>query len=274
MKKLLLLISSLLLIVLISRLNAQALIGYGVGETSLSTASTGVVTGTSFAVPTTYAALISWTVVADGSAISVNLEGSLDNSAWFTVDSITTPASGALRNFGFTAIKFVRISQVSRTGGTLTTGSLVVNRGFITASGSGSLSSLNLTGPFTTTGQVLLADGTAAVPSLAFGSDTTSGWTKGGTGQWNFVQGGSNRAFLTSSSWTLPTQVFLGVSQDMSFSRIAAGQWSSGAVLFASLGTPANGTICYCSDCTIANPCTGAGTGALAKRLAGVWVCN
>lgn len=42
----------------------------------------------------------------------------------------------------------------------------------------------------------------------------------------------------------------------------------------ATLGTPANGTMVYCSDCTIANPCAGAGTGALAKRLNGAWVCN
>ncbi len=46
------------------------------------------------------------------------------------------------------------------------------------------------------------------------------------------------------------------------------------AVTFANLGTPANGIIRYCSDCTIANPCAGAGTGALAKRLNAVWVCN
>ena len=42
----------------------------------------------------------------------------------------------------------------------------------------------------------------------------------------------------------------------------------------ANLGTPANGTIIYCSDCTIANPCAGGGTGAFAKRLNGAWVCN
>ena len=42
----------------------------------------------------------------------------------------------------------------------------------------------------------------------------------------------------------------------------------------ASLATPTNGTVVYCSDCTIANPCAGGGTGALAKRLAGAWVCN
>jgi hypothetical protein len=38
--------------------------------------------------------------------------------------------------------------------------------------------------------------------------------------------------------------------------------------------TPPAGTISFCSDCTIANPCAGAGTGAFAKRLNGVWVCN
>lgn len=45
-------------------------------------------------------------------------------------------------------------------------------------------------------------------------------------------------------------------------------------IAFASLGTPANGNFVYCSDCNIANPCTGGGTGAFAKRLAGTWICN
>ena len=45
-------------------------------------------------------------------------------------------------------------------------------------------------------------------------------------------------------------------------------------VTAANLGTPGNGVFLYCSDCTIANPCAGGGTGALAKRLNGVWVCN
>lgn len=46
------------------------------------------------------------------------------------------------------------------------------------------------------------------------------------------------------------------------------------AKTFAALGTPANGAFYYCSDCTIASPCAGAGTGAFAKRLAATWVCN
>jgi hypothetical protein len=43
---------------------------------------------------------------------------------------------------------------------------------------------------------------------------------------------------------------------------------------FAALGKPDNGTVVYCSDCTLASPCAAGGTGALAKRLGGVWVCN
>jgi len=43
---------------------------------------------------------------------------------------------------------------------------------------------------------------------------------------------------------------------------------------FANLGGPINGTFYYCNDCTVANPCAGGGTEALAKRLNGVWVCN
>jgi hypothetical protein len=43
---------------------------------------------------------------------------------------------------------------------------------------------------------------------------------------------------------------------------------------FSALGTPPNGTMLYCSDCTVANPCAAVGNGAFAKRLNGVWVCN
>lgn len=39
-------------------------------------------------------------------------------------------------------------------------------------------------------------------------------------------------------------------------------------------GLTGNGQIGYCSDCTIANPCAGGGTGAIAKRLNDVNVCN
>lgn len=45
-------------------------------------------------------------------------------------------------------------------------------------------------------------------------------------------------------------------------------------VLFKNLGTSDNFTIKMCADCTISTPCAGGGTGALAKRLNNIWVCN
>lgn len=45
-------------------------------------------------------------------------------------------------------------------------------------------------------------------------------------------------------------------------------------ILFADLGTPVNGTVYFCTDCTVASPCATGGTGALAKRMNGAWVCN
>jgi len=56
--------------------------------------------------------------------------------------------------------------------------------------------------------------------------------------------------------------------------------------VFASMGTAANGSFRYCSDCTVATPatctanllsscvCAGGGSGAVAKRLNGAWYCN
>jgi len=58
------------------------------------------------------------------------------------------------------------------------------------------------------------------------------------------------------------------------FSNISTPSVQISATAFAGLGTPNNGTLYFCSDCTLANPCAGGGTGALAKRLNGVWVCN
>lgn len=49
----------------------------------------------------------------------------------------------------------------------------------------------------------------------------------------------------------------------------------STGVAFASLPASTNGSFIYCTDCTNAsNPCTAAGTGAIAKRLNGAWDCR
>lgn len=49
--------------------------------------------------------------------------------------------------------------------------------------------------------------------------------------------------------------------------RISAGR------TFAQLGTPADSTIIYCTDCTRATTCAGSGTGAFAHRINGAWSC-
>lgn len=55
-----------------------------------------------------------------------------------------------------------------------------------------------------------------------------------------------------------------------------SGPWllNGAAYTFATLPTPANGSVVFCSDGTIANPVAGGGTGCIAKRLNGVWVGN
>lgn len=47
-----------------------------------------------------------------------------------------------------------------------------------------------------------------------------------------------------------------------------------GSSAFSALGTKPNGTQFYCPDCQVANPCASGGTGAFAKRINSVWVCN
>jgi hypothetical protein len=42
----------------------------------------------------------------------------------------------------------------------------------------------------------------------------------------------------------------------------------------AATGTVHNGSVSYCENCTITNPCAGGGKGAIAKLLDRVWVCN
>lgn len=73
-----------------------------------------------------------------------------------------------------------------------------------------------------------------------------------------------------------------GSARQLGFGRGGAADWiletdgklRHAGITFSSLTTSSNGTLAYCSDCTIANPCAGLGTGAFAKRLNGVWVCN
>jgi hypothetical protein len=126
--------------------------------------------------------------------------------------------------------------------------------------------------------QVLAISGAAATPSIAFAAEPSTGFSWPSTGAINVnilgslthQFGGGGILLLNGQSGALK----FGTSADTVITRIATGELGYTAVAFASLGTPANGTFCYCSDCTIASPCASGGTGAYAKRLNGVWVCN
>ena len=94
----------------------------------------------------------------------------------------------------------------------------------------------------------------------------------GATHTFNLVESPAGQgAFFTSA-----TQGFsFNAHNSLSDTLQADGGISPVGVANASLGTPANGTIQYCTDCASnSNPCTASSTGAIAKRLNGAWDCR
>lgn len=154
-----------------------------------------------------------------------------------------------------------------------------------------------------TSPQLLAPDGTALLPGYAFSAQANTGIWRRGTSLLTFSTNGVARGEFNSTNgfalsaglpyaWT--SGAVDATALDTGISRTAAATFAFGngtqasttgsvaltslvvtTTLFASLGTPANGTWVYCSDC-LANstPCTGSSTGAFAKRLAGAWDCR
>lgn len=158
--------------------------------------------------------------------------------------------------------------------------------------------------------QVVCHDVTGAVSQISAVSNTitTGNAATGGAGDWNnFIRlklpsdtaGCANIDILCDSTHSLHGYLGYIPTQDpvdqtfrvnipqytcdtgytltpASGNLTVAGVTHEGGFLFANIATTltANGDHAYCSDCTIANPCAGSGTGAIAKRLNGVNVCN
>lgn len=76
------------------------------------------------------------------------------------------------------------------------------------------------------------------------------------------------------STGQVGTQVGTGIVR----SRTTANFILFTPTLFANLGTPANGTMVYCSNCdtaAVSGVCASTpGTGAFAVRINGAWSCN
>lgn len=171
-----------------------------------------------------------------------------------------------------------------RTGTDLSGGSVFIDGGAGTGSGSGGNVSLTVAPPGTsgssqnppltmltlsgvngtfTAGGATLVDASATTNELIGQSSSASNAAGGGIRirGGNATAGNANGGSVTIGNST-------GIGTGVAGHTFLAGR------TFASLGTPANGAVAFCSDCTIANPCASGGTGAMAKRLNAVWVCN
>jgi len=290
------------------RLYAQptTVISFGPAVTVLSTASTGAVTGSTFALPGTNANVLTWQITADGSALSASLQVSLDGTNWLTLTTCTT-AAGCIYNAGVNAYVFVRVTQTSRTGGTITTSQINTDRAYPTTTGASPIQTGHLLfNPDNTydIGQsganrprnLYLGGGiTTGTGAILGGADIRAGATGGfyWTARNIITSPADGVVTITNAASNGPVRLNLGpatssfaavesvgatirarLADNSGNAALASANLVLSAITFATLPADANGTLRYCSDCTVAAVCAGGGTGAFAKRLNGVWVCN
>lgn len=107
--------------------------------------------------------------------------------------------------------------------------------------------------------------GTQSLPGIAFAANPAIGF--------RYIGSNTTTAQLAELRLNNAGSTFMNFTQAIdagtaSLNISSTGIKWNGGTAFASLGTPAVGTVLYCSDCTIATaPCTGGGTGALAIRV-------
>ena len=89
-----------------------------------------------------------------------------------------------------------------------------------------------------------------------------------------FRQGKNNLPWLTQLNNAGDAFLFLPYFDSNDRLYISGAVQLATGTVYASLGAAPNGILTYCPDCKITSPCVGGGTGALAKRLNGVWVCD
>jgi len=124
-------------------------------------------------------------------------------------------------------------------------------------------------------GYIRMVSGTATNPSYAFSAETNTGFFRSASNVIGVSVAGTEQFQFQNNQFRTNGGIKIGAAgADVTLGVASANVMTLSAVAFASLGTPSNGAFAYCSDCTIANPCASGGTGALAKRLNSVWVCN
>lgn len=124
-----------------------------------------------------------------------------------------------------------------------------------------------------TGGSLQATNGTASISWVRVNVAAT------GTGTLNGVLYGfrNSSAAVSGGSGGTCNGLLGDVTGPCSATIVGAFHGGTQPIAFGSLGTPANGTFRFCSDCTVTssvdNTCAGSGTGASAFRLSGAWKC-
>lgn len=204
------------------------------------------------------------TVVVTGAGTgTLQFEGTLDRATYFSVPASPIISGAVVTSttaIGQWGITFVGESFRVRASSAIT-GTYVVNQIFTDA---------RLPGTFV--GQ--LPPGTASSGCLGW-----SGRSQICSSADSLVNVTPNNAGSQLSRFTFGPES----AASSTISPVSSGTQAWGIIIqrgdgapqvFANLGAATNGAMVYCSDCTKATPCAGAGTGAIAKRYNGTWDCN
>jgi hypothetical protein len=130
---------------------------------------------------------------------------------------------------------------------------------------------LNVAGPYGSGNPLFSVMATDYAPTLL---------RLGRTSYWfDFTRSESDGALEINGNQTCCNAIRFKVGTSSQVQINPNGSVTYGSVTQSNLGTPANGTVVYCSDCTKATPCASGGYGALAKRVPNsggttIWDCD
>jgi hypothetical protein len=154
-------------------------------------------------------------------------------------------------------------------------------------------SGVNGGGAVTTT-QLLVPQGTpCGTPGLGFVGNTLSGIANDSGSGWIVCVNTTKPIHFSGSNLRMGSDEILGwtasagngtAAADTTIVRAATAELTYTTLAFAALGTPANGTQAFCTDCAPTTPascpgtkascvCTNGGVGSLAIRVNATWYC-
>lgn len=224
------------------------------GTAVTSNSSLTVNNGTTFAVPSGRGVIISWQVnfTVAPTSITVQLQGSLDNSSFFSIDSTTT---AAVRSLGPVAIKFIRCAVTAVTVG--------AGSGFTCRINVQPFNNAAIVSGGTLTSPLIVPAGTATAPGLGFTGNSGTGLYSSFPGGIEFSSGGTKVIQVDSTSLFISGTNSLRFETDARFRRTAANTvtFDNGAGGAADLSVAGNFTASqiYTSNTFIVNSAGGQG---------------